>query len=215
MKKILCWVISLVVMLGLCGCEQSEKPKETNTPEEQVESIVLEDFSDSMSVYCLAGATRFDSEKKHGKYLESYTDSKGIAAQGVGYASLRKVDNCMVVRFNKTAEELSAIYDEIETITVRVLIKHGDDYNRTFAIFGVSKNINTNEWTDFTVTKTELINCLNNSALENMVSAKTQFINNFNSTALAHQPRMISTSCNGYDTEVYIDSITYTPVEKE
>ena len=219
MKKLLCWLMSLTAMtVSLCGCEQIAHPNTPNAPDtegEEVSSVVLEDFSSILSTYCLAGATRFDSEKKRGEYLESYTDSKGIVAQGVGYASLRKVDNCMVVRFNKTAEELSVIYDDIETLTVRILIKHGDDLMREMKIFNVSKSVPTNEWTDFTVTKTEMVNCLNNSALQNSVSAKQQFINNFHSTAIAHEPRMIATICNGFNTEVYIDSITYIPVKVE
>ena len=219
MKKILCWLTSLTIMaISLCACEQIAPPNEPNAPDtevEEVSSVVLEDFSDISSTYCLAGATRFKSEQTRGEYLESYTDSKGIAAHGVGYASLRKVDNCMVVRFNKTAEELSVIYDDIETLTVRILIKHGEDLMREMKIFNVSKSLPTNEWTDFTVTKTEIINCLNNSALQNMVSAKQQFLNNFHSTAIAHEPRMIATTCHGFNTEVYIDSITYIPVSIE
>lgn len=210
MKRLLCWVISLTMALvGLCSCDKLGKPN-NSAPE----VVILEDFSGLDSAYCIAGATRFDSEKKHGELMDSYTDKNGVVAHGVGYAALRMVDNCMVVRFNKTAEELAVIYDDIESITVRILVKHGSDLNRTIAIFGVSKNVSTNVWTDFTVTKTELINCLNNNALQNMVSAKTQFVNNFNSTALAHQPRMISTSCNGFNMDVYMDSIVYKPLAK-
>jgi hypothetical protein len=209
-KKFFACIFSLTIMLmGICGCvnkneQNNQSPKTT----------VLEDFSDDLSSYCLAGATRFKSEQTRGEYLDSYTDKNGEVAHGVGYASLRKVDNCMVVRFNKSVEELALIYDEIESITVRILVKHGTDLNREISIFGVGKSVVTNVWTDFTVTKTEIINCLNNNALQNMVSAKTQFVNNFHSTAVAHEPRMISTICNGFNTDVYIDSIVYKPVTK-
>ncbi|MBQ3220002.1 MAG: hypothetical protein IJB32_05370 [Clostridia bacterium] len=212
MKKTLCCLILVcVVLVGLCGCVQNQDANSSDITNGEVNTVVLEDFSDALSSYCLAGATRFKSESTHGEHFENYTDGKGIVANGVGYASLRKVDNCMVVRFNKTIDELSVIYDQIETLTVRILIKHGQDLNREIKIFNVAKNLPTNQWTDFTVTKTDIINCLNNNALVNMVSAKQQFVNNFHSTAVAHEPRMISTICNGFNTEVYIDSIVYTP----
>ncbi|MBR2321555.1 MAG: hypothetical protein IKA57_05400, partial [Clostridia bacterium] len=188
MKRILCWIISLIALTAsLCGCDANkEKNNSTesssqNGPEISSE-VVLEDFSDLLSTYCLAGATRFKEEGTRGELLDTYTDGKGVVASGVGYAALRKVDNCMVVRFNKTSEELADIYDEIETLTVRILIKHGEDLMRELKIFNVSKSLQTNVWTDFTVTKTEIINCLNNNALQNMVSAKQQFVNNFHST---------------------------------
>lgn len=218
MRKFLCWIISLATLtVGLCGCD-GNKQQNGSTDSGMQDSVatsnvvVLEDFSEVSSRYCLAGATRFKTEETRGEHLESYADRNGVTAEGVGYASLRQVDNCMVVRFNKTQEALSTIYDEIETIVVRILIKHGDDNNRIIKVFDVGKNIPTNEWTDFTVTKTEIINCLNNNALQNMISAKEQFVKNFCSNAIAHEPRMIATTCHGFNTEVYIDSIIYTPV---
>ena len=214
MKRIFYYLLSLLfVSLFLCGCastDKTEKGDETNAPQNNV--YVLEDFSTEDSKNNLSTHVDFGEKypNRRSEVLTNYTDKNGVLEQGVGKTVMTHGNNCIVVRFNRTAEELSEIFDKIETLTVRMLvIRHNGDVSYNVTVLGVLQSLKTNEWVDFTVTKKELGYVLANGSMTNGVSLKEQFSSNFCSTGLGNMPRMIGASLTlNTDMDVYIDSIT-------
>ena len=177
------------------------------TPE--LEENVLDDYTYGLSANNVAsGAVDFSGNHK-GTHYASLKDGEGTEAKGVVYGQMWYSNQVLPVRFNRTESELLSIMQDLETLTVRLLIKR--DGVTTFAVrlFGVSKEIPVNKWTEITVTRAEILNNLSGSTETEKIA---NFANNFCSTGLGGSPRLFgaSVASSGVSLDMYFDSITFT-----
>ncbi len=193
----------------------STPPYNNEGSEEKKIDGYLEDYSTAVSCVNISSGISFKTEAKSTWYAD-YTDKNGVKKSGVCSASMYSNNQCIVIRFNKTAEELQEIYDELDFITVRMLVKHGTFKTAIVRFAGTSYTVDTNEWVEMTVTKTRLGSAILQSALDNGVSIKEQFANNFCSSGWGSEPRIMGGAIaeSKIDMDVYIDSVAYTLKDK-
>lgn len=197
----------------------------------------LEDFSAGASN--IRSASEFSESKGvPGVYVESYTDKDGVTEYGIGKATMQSgvSDGRLAVRFSKTKDEIISIFNRMESITFRILVKDADfadgDVCRLKFFNIIEKQAYINQWTDITLTRAEIFNETlvgyfgSNEALIESYNAKggtygfayafsmtgPGYIQNKWGTAY----RMIhSESYKGQPTDVYIDEISYDTTEFE
>lgn len=168
----------------------------------------LEDFTYAFSTENVSGGLSFPAASANrGKHLAEYADKNGTVANGVVWQSMYHGNNTMVARFNRTAEELTAIMQNLETLTVRLLIKRDNATEYDFKVLGVNKKIPVDTWYDFTITRAEILAAMTGETEEEKIAA---FAANFCKTGVANAPRLVSASTGGVSMPVYFDSITFT-----
>ena len=165
----------------------------------------LESFDTSAATYNHTG--ELSAGAKPGTYAATYTDITEKTAYGVVYAQMWHSNGTMATRFGRSEAELLKIMENLDTLTVRLLIKRSGSTEWHFRVFGVQMLIPTNTWVDFTVTRDQILSAISGDTEDAKIS---QFAKNFCSTGSANSPRMLSCACNNVVVDVYIDSITYT-----
>lgn len=177
----------------------------------RMESHELENFNTSAAAYNHSGDLVFGANSK-GTYYEIKADGASTTACGVVYAQMWHGNGAMVTRFGRTEAELLKVMENLETLTVRLLITRSGSTEYHFKVFGVQKLIPTNTWYDFTVTRDQILATISGDTEDAKIA---QFASNFCSTGTANAPRMFACACNGVVVDVYLDSITYTATTAE
>ncbi len=180
---------------------------------------VLEGFGGSASTNNLSGKLNFNSAST-GSYLESYTDKNGETKLGVGKAEMYYGNQCLVARFNRTSQELLAVWDEMESITYTVLIKQGDvAAARKLKIFGVYTDfaLEKDVWYEITLTKAQIEDALESAATNAGKTVKELFAGEYCATGAATANRMFGASIasDAVSLDLYLDSIVVNFAEAE
>lgn len=169
---------------------------------------VLDDYTYGLSTNNVAsGAVNFAQDRK-GTHYASFTDGEGTVANGVVYGQMWYTNQVLPVRFNRTESELLSIMQDLKTLTVRLLVKHGEDQTIVVKLFGVAKEIPTNKWTEISVTRSEILYAMSGATQEEKIA---KFAENFCSTGSGDAPRLFSASIagSGVSLDMYFDSITF------
>ena len=179
----------------------------SGTPE--LAENVLDDYTYGLSTNNVAsGAVNFAGNHK-GTHYATYEDGEGTVAQGVVYGQMWYSNQVIPVRFNRTESELLDIMQDLQTLTVRLLVKHNNEQTIVVKLFGVAKEIPVNKWTEMTVTRAEILNAMSASTETEKIA---KFAENFCSTGPGDDPRLFSASIasSQISLDMYFDSITFT-----
>ena len=142
--------------------------------------------------------------------LETQADGDGVTALKVAKLTITSgAYGIAVMRFAKTAEELIAILETVETMTWRIMV----DKDQTLNILGNAIPLTANKWTDVTLTKAQL---LANFTGANDAEKIATFASYFCSTGTALvTPRMFSVPSADCPVVLYVDGVTYTATTAE
>jgi len=144
----------------------------------------------------------------------TYKDGAETTAYGVAYAEIYYSMGSITARFGRTEAELLKIMENLDTLTVRVMITRDvSDTEYRLRVFGIYKLIPTNTWTNITLTREEILNKITGETEDaKIANFANAFSNNGDGIAneSSNEVRMFGAACNGISVKVYLDSITYT-----
>ena len=157
------------------------------------------------------------------EWLANYTDKNGATKYGIGKATIAPNTGAMVVRFNKTQDELISIMNGIKSISFTILVKDGDFqdgdkvalkfFNKSLS--DEANYVKVNEWTTVTLTREDILNSTLTAGFGNEQAAIKAFATAYacdGSGVLVggtNNTFVLSYETGEKATEVYIDEITY------
>ncbi len=136
--------------------------------------------------------------------LETKADDYGKTALKVAKVTITSgAYGISVMRFAKTAEELTAILETLDSMTWRVMVNK----DQTLNILGNAISLTANKWTDVMLTKAQLLAKFAGTTEAEKIAT---FASLFCSTGTAlGTPRMFSVPSVDCPVDLYVDGVTY------
>ncbi len=174
----------------------------------------FEDYGDGLSNANAAESISFkdadgnEMSKFYSTWYETKADKNGTLAHGVVKTQLYHSLQTLSMRFNRTADEIVSMLEDLEYLTVRLMIEREDATQYVVKVMGVAQTVNVGEWSVFIVSKAQLLANMAGNTEADKISAFAQAYCMTGKGGI----NFVSATCNGVSIPLWIDAIyTGTP----